>query len=150
MALAPDEVFTKIGREQYYLWRAVDHEGEVLEAHVTKKRNKVAALKFLKNAMKRLGNPEIVVIDRCPPYRAAMKVVGNKDRQETKASPQQSRQELPPSVPKTGAGDAAFPRNAKFAEIRFSAFVSPQSFQSPAKYRREGQVQTTTCPAVRE
>jgi putative transposase len=28
-----------------YLWRAVDHEGEVLEAVVTAKRDKVAALK---------------------------------------------------------------------------------------------------------
>ncbi|MBF17394.1 MAG: hypothetical protein CME88_03345 [Hirschia sp.] len=29
--------------EAHYLWRAVDHEGEVLEAHVAKSRNKLAA-----------------------------------------------------------------------------------------------------------
>ena len=41
-----DEVFVKINGVQHYLWRAVDHEGEVLESFVTKKRDKAAALKF--------------------------------------------------------------------------------------------------------
>jgi putative transposase len=45
--------------------------------------HKAAALKFLKKAMKRYGNPHIVVTDRCPSYRAAMKVIGNETRQET-------------------------------------------------------------------
>ena len=40
-----DEVFVKINGERHYLWRAVDHEGEVLESYVTKKRDKKAALK---------------------------------------------------------------------------------------------------------
>jgi len=39
-----DEVFVRINGEIYYLWRAVDHEGEVLEALVTKRRNRNAAL----------------------------------------------------------------------------------------------------------
>ena len=43
-----DEVFVKTNGERYYLWRAVDHEGEVLESYVTKKRDKKAALKFMK------------------------------------------------------------------------------------------------------
>ena len=37
-----DEVFVKINGERHYLWRAVDHEGEVLESYVTKRRNKRA------------------------------------------------------------------------------------------------------------
>jgi len=78
-----DEVFVKIRGETHYLWRAVDHEGEVLEAYVTKKRDKAAALKFLRKAMKRYGNPEVVVTDGCPSYRAAMKTIGNERRQET-------------------------------------------------------------------
>jgi putative transposase len=36
-----------------YLWRAVDHEGEVLETVVTAKRDKAAAVKFLKRIMKK-------------------------------------------------------------------------------------------------
>ena len=77
-----DEVFVKINGVQHYLWRAVDHEGEVLESYVTKRRDKKAALKFLKKAMKRYGNPQVIITDRCPSYGAAMKEIGNKDRQE--------------------------------------------------------------------
>jgi putative transposase len=35
-----EEVFVKINGVQHYLWRAVDHEGEVLESYVTKTRDK--------------------------------------------------------------------------------------------------------------
>ena len=41
-----DEVFVKVNGKLRYLWRAVDHEGEVLEAVVTAKRDKAAALSF--------------------------------------------------------------------------------------------------------
>ena len=58
-----DEVFVRINGDTHYPWRAVDHEGEVLETFVTKNRNRKAALKFLKNAMKRYGNPQEVVTD---------------------------------------------------------------------------------------
>jgi transposase-like protein len=40
-----DEVYVKISGEMHYLWRAVDHEGEVLESYVTKTRDKAAALR---------------------------------------------------------------------------------------------------------
>ena len=69
--------------ETHYLWRVVDHEGEVLEAFVTKGRDRKAALRFLKKAMKRYGNPLEVVTDRLRSYRAAMKEIGNEARQET-------------------------------------------------------------------
>ena len=78
-----DEVFVRIRGETHYLWRAVDHEGEVLEAYVAKKRDKAAALKVLRKAIKRYGNPHVVVTDKCPSYRAAMKAIGNAGRQET-------------------------------------------------------------------
>jgi putative transposase len=78
-----DEVFVKINGERHYLWRAVDHEGEVLESFVTKHRDRTAALKLLKKAMKRHGQPEVVVTDKLRSYGAAMKVIGNDNRQET-------------------------------------------------------------------
>ena len=78
-----DEVFVRINGELHYLWRAVDHEGEVLESFVTRRRNRKAALTFLRKAMKRYGCPKIVVTDRLRSYRAAMKVIGNAERQET-------------------------------------------------------------------
>ena len=78
-----DEGFVRGNGETHYLWRAVDHEGEVLEAFVTKRRDRTAALSFLKKAMKRYGNPLEIVTDRLRSYRAAMKEIGNEARQQT-------------------------------------------------------------------
>ena len=78
-----DEVFVRINGKVYYLWRAGDHEGEVLEVYVTKRRNRKAALRFLRKAMKRYGRPEIIVTDCLRSYRAAMKVIGSSARQVT-------------------------------------------------------------------
>jgi len=75
-------MFVKINGETHYLWRAVDHEGEVLEAFVTKRRDRQAALKFSRKAMKRYGQPKTIVTDRLPSYRAAMKTIGNEGDQE--------------------------------------------------------------------
>ncbi len=77
-----DEVFVRINGETHYLWRAVDHEGEVLEVFATKRRDRTAALKFLKRTMKRYGRPWSIVTDRLGSYGAAMKVIGNLERQE--------------------------------------------------------------------
>ena len=78
-----DEVLVKINGDTHYLWRAVDHEGEVLKSYVVKRRGRKAALKFLKKAMKRCSQPEVVVSDKLRSYCAAMTVIGNADRQET-------------------------------------------------------------------
>ncbi len=72
-----DVVFVRINGATHYLWHAVDHEGEVLEVFTTKRRDRGAALKFLKRTMKRYGRPASIVTDRLPLYRAAMHVIGN-------------------------------------------------------------------------
>ena len=77
-----DEVFVKINGETHYLWRAVDHEGEILESYVTKKRNKSAALRFLRKTLKRHGQAESIVTDGLKSYPAAMRELGNLERQE--------------------------------------------------------------------
>ena len=77
-----DEVFVKINGEKHYLWRAVYHEGEVLESVVTKTRDRKAALKFLKKSMKRHGRPETIVTDRLRSYGAALKDLGRGDDRE--------------------------------------------------------------------
>jgi putative transposase len=75
-----DEVFVKINGRLCYLWRAVDHEGEVLESVVTAKRDKAAALKFLKRIMKKYGCSQTVVTDGLRSYPTAMKELGIIDR----------------------------------------------------------------------
>ncbi len=78
-----DEVFVRINGKTHYFWRAVDHEGEVLEAYVSKRRNRKAALKFLRKAMRRYGRPETIVTDKLGSYRAALRTIGNAACQET-------------------------------------------------------------------
>ena len=58
-----DEVYVKINGQMHYLWRAVDHEGEVLESFAAKERDEKAALKFMKKIMKRRGCAEAVTTD---------------------------------------------------------------------------------------
>jgi putative transposase len=69
-------------RQALHLWRAVDHEGEVLETGVTAKRDKAAALKLLKRIMRKFGRPRMIFTDGLRAYSAAMKEVGNADPQE--------------------------------------------------------------------
>jgi putative transposase len=78
-----DEAFVNISGETHYLWRAVDHEVEVLESFVTKRRDRKAAFKFLRKTMKRNGRAHIFVTDKHRSYSAAMKEIGNVDKQET-------------------------------------------------------------------
>ena len=77
-----DEMFVKINGETHYLWRAVDHEGEVLESYVTKKRDKKAALRFMKKALRRHGSPAEVVTDGLRSYPASMSDLGIEDRRD--------------------------------------------------------------------
>lgn len=77
-----DEMYVKLNGEMVYLWRAVDHEGEILESYVTKKRDKSAALAFMKKALKRHGKAETIVTDGLRSYPAAMRELGNLDRRE--------------------------------------------------------------------
>jgi len=68
-----DEVFLKIAGKQQYLWRAVDDEGEVLEVLLQSRRNKLAALKFLRRAIKKhQTTPEVIVTDK---WQASMSAV---------------------------------------------------------------------------
>ena len=77
-----DEMYVRLNGEMVYLWRAVDHEGEILESFVTKTRDKEAALRFMKKALKRHGSPAAIVTDGLKSYRAAMSDLGNAERQE--------------------------------------------------------------------
>ena len=77
-----DEVFVKVNGKLCYLWRAVDHEGEILEAVVTARRDKVGALKLLKRIMKKYGRRRTIVTDRLRAYPVAMQEIGAADRHE--------------------------------------------------------------------
>ena len=79
-----DEVYVKINGDMHYLWRAVDQEGEILESYVTKTRDKKAALRFMKKALKRHGSPAQITTDGLRSCKAAMKELGNAEKQEVR------------------------------------------------------------------
>jgi transposase-like protein len=81
-----DEVFVKVNGELHCLWPAVDHEGEVLEFFVSKRRDKAGALRFLTKAMKRYGRLEIIVTDGLRAYRAALREIANQHDEQPDAA----------------------------------------------------------------
>jgi putative transposase len=102
-----DEVFVKVNGKLRYLWRAVDHEGEVLDAVVTARRDKAAALKFLKRIMRKYGQPQSVVTDGLRAYSAAMKEIGAADRHEVGRRLNNRAENSHQAISTTRASDAA-------------------------------------------
>jgi putative transposase len=69
-----DEVFLKISGKQFYLWRAVDDEGEVLDILLQSKRDKAATVKLLRRLMKKhRAAPTIIVTDKWRASAAAIR-----------------------------------------------------------------------------
>ena len=78
-----DEMFVKIIGERHYLWRAVDHEGEIPESFVTKTRDKAAALRLMKKALKRHGKVEAITTEGLRSYKPALTEFNCEQNQET-------------------------------------------------------------------
>jgi len=71
-----DEVFVSINGTQQYLWRAVDQDGTVLDILVQARRDKAAAVKFLRKLLKGLAYvPRVVITDKLASYGAALRAV---------------------------------------------------------------------------
>ncbi len=71
-----DEVFVQINGQQHYLWRAVDQDGQVLDILVQARRDKRAAVRFLRKLLKGLAYvPRVVVTDKLASYGAALREV---------------------------------------------------------------------------
>jgi putative transposase len=70
----PDEMVVRIAGEQRYLWRAVDHEGEVLDLLVQRRRDSPAALRLMRKLLKKHGfAPKLLVTDKLPSDAAAFR-----------------------------------------------------------------------------
>jgi putative transposase len=71
-----DEVFITINGITHYLWRAVDQDGTVLDILVQPRRDKLAAVKFLRKLLKGLAYvPRVVITDKLASYGAALREV---------------------------------------------------------------------------
>ncbi len=72
-----DEVVVVIGGKRFFLWRAVDDEGEVLDLLVQRRRDKTAAVTFLRKLLKKQGYaPDVIVTDKLRSYGAAKAQIG--------------------------------------------------------------------------
>jgi len=71
-----DEVVIVIRGKQYFLWRAVDSEGEVLDFLLQPKRNSKAALKLMRKLLKKQGfAPSRIVTDKLKSYHKAFRTL---------------------------------------------------------------------------
>src|SRR5438128_1411322 len=69
-----DEMVVRIAGKRMYLWRAVDHEGEILDVLVQRRRDKQAALRLMRKLLRKQGFvPKRVTTDKLPSYGAAFR-----------------------------------------------------------------------------
>src|SRR6516165_2042461 len=69
-----DEMVVRIAARRMYLWRAVDHEGEVLDVLVQRRRDSRAALRLMRKLFKKQGfAPKLVITDKLRSYAAAFR-----------------------------------------------------------------------------
>ena len=72
-----DEMVVRIAGRHLYLWSAVDHEGEVLEILVQRRRDKRAAVRLLRKLLRKQGfAPKKVTTDKLRSYGAAVRHLG--------------------------------------------------------------------------
>ena len=82
--MTPPKRQKRCNGETHYLWRSVDHEGEVLEVFATKRRDRKAALKLMRKLLKKQGvTPATIVTDKLGSYSSALRELGVARRHDT-------------------------------------------------------------------
>jgi transposase, IS6 family len=69
-----DETYIKVKGQWMYLYRAVDSEGNTIEFHLSKTRDKQAAKDFFKKALRscHISKPRVITVDKNPAYPIAI------------------------------------------------------------------------------
>jgi transposase-like protein len=69
-----DEMVVRIAGKRMYLWRAVDHGGEVLDMLVQRRRDTKAALRLMRKLLKKQGfAPKLLITDKLGSYGSAVR-----------------------------------------------------------------------------
>jgi transposase-like protein len=72
-----DEMAVSIRGERFWLWRAVDSQGEVLDILLQRRRDKAAALRLMRQLLKKYGDsPDVLVTDKLRSYGCAKRELG--------------------------------------------------------------------------
>lgn len=129
----PDEVVVSIGGRKYWLWRAVDQDGYVLDEVVQVRRDTKAAKRLLVRLLKKHGlAPKRIVTDKLRSYgavkRDVMPAVEHRSHKGLNNGAENSH--LP--LRKRERGDAGLPIRRGLATIYLSVFSGQKSFRSVA------------------
>src|SRR5258707_3375473 len=72
-----DEMVVRIAGKRMYLWRAVDHQGEILDVLLQRRRDRRAAVKLMRKLLRKQGfAPKRVTTDQLRSYGAALRHLG--------------------------------------------------------------------------
>ena len=128
-----DEMAVMIAGTQFWLWRAVDDEGEVLDLLVQRRRDKAAAVKLMRKLLKKQGfAPDVLVTDKLRSYGAAKAEIGLSARHEQGLRTEQSGREFASADTTARAQDAAFQIARISPALPVRSRRRPQHVQRPA------------------
>ena len=135
---------------QHYLWRAVDHEGEVLESFATKARDKAAALKFTRKLMGCHGCAKALTTDGLALLQGRHE--GDRHRRSPGGGPlgQQPGGELTPAVSTTRTGHAAVQADEDAAAVRLGPLRPPNHFSQERHITSRDQFRERRLAALAE
>jgi transposase-like protein len=63
-----DDIYVKVAGRWVYLYRAIDHSGEVIDVLISEKRDRAATRQFFTRALRHGTHPTEVTTDRAPAY----------------------------------------------------------------------------------
>ena len=137
----------RIAGKRMYLWRAVDHEGEVLDMLVQRRRDSRAALRLMRKLLKKQGStPKLLVTDKLRSYASAFRQLRLTCRHEQELR-QNNRAENSHQVVRPGAQVAAlqigqirptFPEHARRGPQHFQPSTPPDLPIDPADLPSRG------------
>ena len=71
-----DETYTRLNGKWTYIYRAIDQDGQVVDAYFSQRRNSKAAQRFFERAIDEMGvKPERVTTDKAKCYPPALRAV---------------------------------------------------------------------------
>ena len=120
-----DEVFVRINGKTCYLWRAVDHEGEVLEVFATKRRDRRGCTQVFETRDEALWPAGVDRHGRASVLPGCDDCDRQCGRPDLRSLAQQPGRELAPAVPTTGSGNGQFQERKDPAEICFRSCLNP-------------------------
>ncbi len=130
-----DEMVVRIAKRMY-LWRAVDHEGEVLDMLVQRRRDTRAALRLMRKLLRKQGfAPKLLTTDKLGSYASAVSASSPDLPSSAGATGEQSRREFPPSRATARTQNAEVQVGCFCPALSQYARCRPQQFQPPAPSR---------------